>query len=366
MAHCDVDSKPIIDFCSCVDQVALKDGVVYFKYADGSLYIHGVNYAALVVLDLEVEGTGSFEFGVAAPRLIATFKKLYSGSVRIFVTKTKVKLEAGNVSVSLGIVEYVECPVLPDMKPITGPVKDWMVESMVKCNFAATRVGDAVQGVLVDSGEFLRVCKMNVSSIRLITYPAQTLEAFRIYVPLESSKVFSKFKDSVQTIHYMPSKFGIELESGVFVCLNTLEDTYPPDYVTALGMFNGLNVIADGVYGRYAFKTEDLNNALDLANSVLGDDSPFVTLKLIGSEPSSGFPVWDIGGKSYDTCSVSEKLVCIEAGVADKVSFSVNRKDAASILKTYGEQVIIFNEGVRPLVCSTIEGLDVTMLLKVA
>jgi len=366
MAHCDVDSKPIMDLCTCFDQIAMKDSVIHFKYEDGWLVVYGSNYIGLVSLGLEVEGTGSFSFGVGASKLIATFKKLYEGRIRISVTKTKAKLAIGNISISLGIQEYVDFPVVPEMETLDGPVKDWLVESVAKCNFSTTRVGEAVQGVLIDSEEFLRVCKINTSSIRLITYPEQGLGDFRIYVPIESSKIFAKFKKDIKCVRYRSDKFGIELSSGVFVCFSNLEDTYPDDYISALGLFKGLSVIAPEMYQRYAFKTDDLVNALDLANSVLGEDSPFVTLKIVGSEPSSRFPVWDLGGKSYDTCSVSEKVVCVEEGVSDPVSFSVNRKDCANILKTYGDRVIIFNEGSRPLVCSNVEGLDVTLLLKVA
>ena len=171
----ELDCKPIVDFCKGVDKVIGKDGWIYISLIGGVVRLHFYNSTSFIDYSTSVDSSDSLMIGVDAKKFSSVFKNLYEDKAQFKLAGSKFIINQHNIKVKLSVLDYHD---FDSPKPdwiLESDTKDWIVDSVSKCNFLSSSKVLA-DGVLIDFGKYLRVCKMTYSIIRILTHPPFTIK----------------------------------------------------------------------------------------------------------------------------------------------------------------------------------------------
>ncbi len=362
--YCNVDYTPLADFCRCVEKVVDKSGWVYIRLIDKKVRFHFYNSTSFVEHQQDVDANGSMMVGVDAVKFVSVFKNLYDEKIKFHLDGKKLKINQHNIKVKLAIFDYHDFDSPDPGLVINDHIKDWIVDSVCKCYFSSS-LSTIADGILIDFGEYLRVCKMSHSLIRILTYdkPFQGNNS-RFVISMDMMRLMNQFKTSVSSVSISNNKFGIVLNNNVNVSMPLMADTYPQNYISSLKLKDDFYIMNKQEYDKYEFDKEAITNAINMVSSVMSDDNVFVNFACVGHSEENNLPVWKIYGGSAG-CEAEESVLCTEPGVVKSVSFGINKKDSYNIMKKCQNNVVIYNNGNEPLVISDLDGLDITLLLKI-
>lgn len=366
---CIVNTQVISDFCKCVDKMSSSsDKFIFVSFDHEVLGMYAYSSTFIVVMNTRATGEGKLFVGVNLHKFVQSFKILGGGDTTLRMKNNDLVIDNNNTVVKLGTAEYHDLSSsFSKFDHISGECKDWMIDNIIKCDIQS-KFKDEIGGIVIDNRDILRVSKISNTFIRIISYDGVGPDKkFRVVIPHTIVKLMSTFRDIIDEVIISNDKIGIKMSNGITVMTPLLYDKYPENYITSLGLRNELSLIDEGKYDRYLFSKSDLQGAINTVSSVIGDDESFVIMECIGVDKVNKFPAWNVMGKSSSKCSVKETIVCSDNGQALSISFGFNKKDSSSLMKVYDEdKVILYSGEGNHLVISNMNGLDISILVKMA
>jgi len=357
-----MDQESILDFCRCVEKADKDIRNIFMYISDKIFYLHVQSSYVTCVLSHPVACDEEFNLGIPFDIFYTSFKKLYD-EVIFNVSENKLFLEKDNINIEIPICDYEPLSWVEPDKFLSTADKKFIVDSSSKCNYF-TSVKSGYDGLLIDNNEFLRVCKINSSSIKIFTSISDSDYKYRFALGKETVGLLSLMKNNINTIAFNSNSVYLYMKGDIIVRLSLIYDSYPEEYLSVLGLKNEEFVVNTDIYNNYKFNCEDLLNAVETVSSVLGEDGLFVNLRCVGV--SDDIPIWSVEGSSLNGRFAREIISCTEKGVVDNEAIIINKKDCLNIIKTYKGEVILHNLDEKPLVISNQERDDVSLLVKVS
>jgi len=360
-----IDFDIISEFCKAASHI--KDAAfVYLRHEKGSvdLYTEGSVSTAFVTLPVRASEVEDFSAGFNRERFISLFKKMYEGSVRFRILKSKVEIRLDNIKAQLPISSPRSRSKAPELLSV---IDDELVVKEISSKLAYCTMVDEDKkgldkkftGVLFDNKDQLRICKFTARSLFLSTTPPIFQTPYRVVVSDEFAKAAKTFKREIKSIAFGRSHSVFLLKNGTVVYFALMHDPYPLEYLDAWKFGTGASLIPEDAC-KYSFLKDSLVGAVELVSTSLGDTEHWASLETVGI--SGEDLVWRISGKSHTGVEVQEDI--LSSGTEAVEVFQVQKKTLLGLLGMFEDRVSLCDFSTSFVALSNDEGSVVSILLK--
>jgi hypothetical protein len=364
-----LDSKDLKDFAGCIAKSIKRPTYIYFTVKDKHLYLCSKAYDASVFFVVESEQSSEVRIGVNASEFISAMSKLNRDELTLNISKKKVEMVIGNVTISYATVAAdgvdTELPYVGEGLGSEG--LSWFMNSLVMCSQSIESiVKDDIrfQDVLLSSEGFAYMTRFTETAVAVSASAAMNFTG-RVVIPSSAAKMVKAFKSSINKciIGSKTVTFILERAEGIHastirVDFPFMEDNYPVDCLSFLHLNSSLPLISQD--SGYHFQRDHLLQALDLLSSIVKDESQ-VKFEIIGDQDNEDL-VWRLSAISVKG-TYCEELVASTKGLKIE-SFFLHGKKTIKALESYGEEVVFYNHTQSIIALVGDNGNDLILLSK--
>lgn len=361
-----LDYSCLLEFCKAADKAAIKSKFVYLDYdgTDFSLYSEGMSSYAYLKLSAPSEHK-SFTAGIDAPHFLTVCKRLYDGTVKFTLEKSKLHIKQGNINVSLAVLSRNRNINIVQGSSLPEDYLDWFIKSIISVSVVDESLkasGIQFPGILFDNTiKSSRLCKFSRTTLSIRSGDPLFSTSYRVVLQDELAACVKAFGNKINDVYLASTGVGLHLTEGTQVFYSLVHDKYPQRYVEQWGLVDSLDLIPSGT-SDYVFSANALICAADLVSAVLGELDNFIVFTVVGTN-DDGF-VWQVEGKAFDGTHVRENVISTSG--AEMEPFQLNKKAFLKLLASFKDDVRLCDMNPSVLALSSLDGSSVALLSKVA